>query len=204
MDLNFIMANYDLKDIFTLYFQLKERSEFDSEDSQLFQQLETRLTPILKIINNENGSENLTWWAVPKWEDFVKDKVENMSDEDKRDLIKDVTKKYEEEYPKVKNQTLEDRFLSDAYKFIRFHDKNLYRETIIEIRIKSNPLNASDKLLPEIEIEVNKKAELNLKGVDKGLGYCYSFWKEKKRILKTEYGIDWLSPADRNPGILYD
>ena len=76
---------------------------------------------------------------------------------------------------------------------------------------KSIPANANDifsnataTLIPEIEIAVNKKAELNLKGVDKGLGYWYSFWREKKRILKTEYGIDWLSPADRNPGILYD
>lgn len=38
----------------------------------------------------------------------------------------------------------------------------------------------------------------------KGMGYCHQYWAEKKRILRQEYGIDWRSPAEMNPGTMFD
>jgi hypothetical protein len=35
-------------------------------------------------------------------------------------------------------------------------------------------------------------------------GVCYTFWDRKKEILKREYGIEWQSPPDLDPTVLYD
>lgn len=36
------------------------------------------------------------------------------------------------------------------------------------------------------------------------LGSCHTIWSIKKRILKEKYGMDWLSPADLHPDIIFD
>ncbi|MBQ4585894.1 MAG: hypothetical protein IJA82_06770 [Clostridia bacterium] len=51
----------------------------------------------------------------------------------------------------------------------------------------------------ELEALVLKKV-----GKRRGLGYCHLYWATKKRILKEKYGIDWKSPAELNPGVLFD
>lgn len=38
----------------------------------------------------------------------------------------------------------------------------------------------------------------------RGLGFCHTYWIEKKRILKEKYGIDWKSPAEMNPDVIFD
>ena len=35
-------------------------------------------------------------------------------------------------------------------------------------------------------------------------GFCHTLWDEQKRILKEKYGIEWKTPREMNPGILYD
>lgn len=36
------------------------------------------------------------------------------------------------------------------------------------------------------------------------LGYCHKYWQIKKQILKELFGLDWKSPAERNPWNNYD
>lgn len=36
------------------------------------------------------------------------------------------------------------------------------------------------------------------------MGWCYIYWSIKKEILKIDYGIDWKTPAEMNPEIIYD
>jgi hypothetical protein len=36
------------------------------------------------------------------------------------------------------------------------------------------------------------------------MGYCYMLWEKQKEILKKRYGIDWKSPDEMNPMILFD
>ncbi len=36
------------------------------------------------------------------------------------------------------------------------------------------------------------------------LGGCHKFWEIKKQILKKDYGIDWLSPSELNPFVMFD
>jgi len=35
-------------------------------------------------------------------------------------------------------------------------------------------------------------------------GFCFLLWGEQKRILKEKYGIDWKSPDEMNPDVLFD
>ena len=36
------------------------------------------------------------------------------------------------------------------------------------------------------------------------LGFCHRIWSTKKRILKEKYNIDWKTPAEMNPGVMFD
>lgn len=44
----------------------------------------------------------------------------------------------------------------------------------------------------------------NLLSFGKSFGYCHVFWKKQKQILRDKYGIDWKTPAERNPHTRYD
>jgi len=56
------------------------------------------------------------------------------------------------------------------------------------------------KAAKETEEELDKECP-GLKGQ---MGYCYSHWETMKRILKEKYNIDWVTPQECNPHILYD
>ena len=36
------------------------------------------------------------------------------------------------------------------------------------------------------------------------MGGCHVFWAAKQRILKSQFGLDWQSPADLNPDVIFD
>ena len=35
-------------------------------------------------------------------------------------------------------------------------------------------------------------------------GRCHGVWIRTKKIMKEEHGIDWYSPSEMNPGVLFD
>lgn len=37
-----------------------------------------------------------------------------------------------------------------------------------------------------------------------GRGLCHRIWHETKRMLKSEHGIEWRSPAELNPDAMFD
>ena len=41
-------------------------------------------------------------------------------------------------------------------------------------------------------------------GFENYFGYCYVYWETKKQILKDIYDIDWKSPAELNPTIMFE
>lgn len=53
-------------------------------------------------------------------------------------------------------------------------------------------------------VEKEAEEELKKQGVVLQLGYCHSLWELMKKNFKKKYGIDWKSPAETNPGIMYD
>ena len=52
------------------------------------------------------------------------------------------------------------------------------------------------------ELEKSSPAVANF--MSKGRGLCHIEWQKMKQILKENYGIDWMSPAEINPGTIYD
>ena len=55
-----------------------------------------------------------------------------------------------------------------------------------------------------IEDELQRELDEIFKDSPRRLGFCHVYWATKKRILKEKYGIDWKSPKEMNPGVIYD
>lgn len=36
------------------------------------------------------------------------------------------------------------------------------------------------------------------------IGICHAMWSRKKQLLKIMYDIDWQTPAELNPEIIFD
>ena len=36
------------------------------------------------------------------------------------------------------------------------------------------------------------------------LGYCHALWAMQQRILRERYGVEWRTPAEMNPDIMFD
>ncbi len=51
--------------------------------------------------------------------------------------------------------------------------------------------------------EADRIAYSNLEDVPKGMGFCFSFWPERRSAL-LRFGIDWKDPHRMNPRVLFD
>ena len=49
-----------------------------------------------------------------------------------------------------------------------------------------------------------EKARKKFKKIYGGMGTCHTIWYYEKLIFKEKYNIDWKSPADLNPHIIFD
>jgi len=49
-----------------------------------------------------------------------------------------------------------------------------------------------------------REAEKNLADLPRTRGFCHHLWKETKRIAREKYNIDWQTPSEMNPEILFD
>ena len=67
---------------------------------------------------------------------------------------------------------------------------------------RRDPVEYSDRYL-EIEPELERLIREET-GEGGYFGYCHTYWRCKKQILKERYGIDWKSPSDRYPGVMFD
>ena len=47
-------------------------------------------------------------------------------------------------------------------------------------------------------------AETELGDSASEMGSCHQFWSAKKRILKTQFGLEWQTPAELNPDVCFD
>ena len=47
-------------------------------------------------------------------------------------------------------------------------------------------------------------ADLELSDRPRGIGFCHQYWAVKKRILKEQYDVNWLTPREMNPWITFD
>ncbi len=69
-------------------------------------------------------------------------------------------------------------------------------------RLRQNPFDSSpewEAILPEVEDKIFLKI-----GRRQGMGFCHLYWHTKREILLADYGIEWLSPKDLNPHVMFD
>lgn len=63
-----------------------------------------------------------------------------------------------------------------------------------------------DPIIGKIIRQAGKEADQQLKDekFPEGMGYCHVLWGRQQQILKEKYNIDWKTPSEMNPYILYD
>lgn len=70
------------------------------------------------------------------------------------------------------------------------------------MNIKHDPVEDTAEY-KKIEAELEQKIKDKI-GDNDMFGFCHIYWDTKKIILKKDYNIDWKSPAELNPHIIFD
>ena len=96
----------------------------------------------------------------------------------------------------------------DAYREYQYYIGSNRQDIIDYYKINAPTLPKEDP------IEKNPDYVVILKTVDalvkeeigpyRGMGFCHLYWSHKKKILKEYFDIDWKSPAELNPDIIFD
>ena len=77
----------------------------------------------------------------------------------------------------------------------------------IENWIEEHWSEIEPKIVKDICIQFNLGSECEkktLKETHMGLGFVRIVWKTKKKILRRDYGLNWKSPVEKYPDIIYD
>ena len=68
--------------------------------------------------------------------------------------------------------------------------------------LKSDPIEWS-KQYEECIDEAEHEAYSHLTDIPRGMGFCFAIWAEKRKAL-AKRGIEWQSPNQMNPGVMFD
>ncbi|MBR1929123.1 MAG: hypothetical protein IJ834_05220 [Paludibacteraceae bacterium] len=55
----------------------------------------------------------------------------------------------------------------------------------------------------ELIDEADHEAYSHLTDIPRGMGFCFAYWEEKRKAL-AKRGIEWKSPNQMNPGVMFD
>ena len=72
------------------------------------------------------------------------------------------------------------------------------------IPLKFDPIERTEEMESVIE-SVEREVDENLAEarIPRGLGFCFAYWHEKKVALSRR-GIEWRSPSEMNPRVIFD
>ena len=56
----------------------------------------------------------------------------------------------------------------------------------------------------DIYYEVERRLDERFANAPRHMGFCFLYWNAKRDLLKDEYGIDWKSPSQMNPRVMFD
>lgn len=68
--------------------------------------------------------------------------------------------------------------------------------------LKFDPVERTEKW-ENVIYRVEKQCSEMLKDEIRGMGFCFIYWSTKKTVL-LQYGIQWRSPLEMNPGVIFD
>lgn len=55
----------------------------------------------------------------------------------------------------------------------------------------------------EAVYDVEKECDRLLRGQPRGMGFCFAYWSAKRKVL-ARHGIEWRSPHQMNPRVMFD
>ncbi len=173
----------------------------------------------------EQQKKNYTAWVHTLKPVIAKNEL---CDEDKRKLIGaevehklfgigkviDINSKYID--IEFANKTAKFLFDTMLKNFITFKDERIqaiafgamkengriYKKRARSTGLKYDPIEDTPEFL-KIEDELEALIEAKI-GKNRFLGFCFFYWSAKKEILKEKYGIDWKSPSELNPHVMFD
>ena len=85
---------------------------------------------------------------------------------------------------------------------IQAADEGRFRDIKSDSILKKDPIEWTK----EFEAVVDKaehRAYQQLKGVPRGMGFCFEYWAARRAALQ-ELGIEWRSPHEMNPRVMFD
>lgn len=88
--------------------------------------------------------------------------------------------------------------------------KNLYPFDMIKEDIRSwvgeneSPMVLSKFIPQELNRKINAYLDMVIPPKNQMLGTCHWIWGMKKTILRYGFNLDWKSPREMNPGVLFD
>lgn len=56
----------------------------------------------------------------------------------------------------------------------------------------------------DIYYRMEQKLQERFANAPRHMGFCFKYWNAKRELLKEEYGIDWKSPSQMNPRVMFD
>jgi hypothetical protein len=62
----------------------------------------------------------------------------------------------------------------------------------------------NDSRLRDVFVAADAEAERAVGNVPRDKHFIFRFWSAKKKILRQKHSIDWKTPAELNPRIMYD
>jgi len=69
--------------------------------------------------------------------------------------------------------------------------------------LRTDPVEYSwewEKIYYDVEAELDRA----LANVPRQMGFCFQYWAMKRELLMEKYGIDWRSPSQMNPRVMFD
>ena len=85
---------------------------------------------------------------------------------------------------------------------IQAADEQRWADIRPEGHLKHDPVEWTRRY-EEVIDEANRRAYANLKDVPRGMGFCFGYWHELRTALHA-LGVEWRTPTQTNPGVLFD
>lgn len=149
-------------------------------------------TPMGKALACEAVIEQLPEYDVPRFVlSILRYKLELVQQSDEQDPERYPTS--EEVQDEI--QRLEDYIDTDHVSDATFHER--YHR-----HLKADPIERTPQW-EENYYEVEKECDRRLGDTPRGMGFCFGYWSTLREVL-AERGINWKSPSQLNPGVMFD
>lgn len=69
--------------------------------------------------------------------------------------------------------------------------------------LRRDPVEYTDEW-EDIIYDAEEELDRRFANHPKGMGFCFMYWNAKQDLLKEKYGIEWRSPSQMNPRVMFD